>query len=246
MYVLPPSMQYLHEDGYTTYGLVGCTQPRRVAAMSVAKRVSEELGVELGKEVRPCSKCVAAWFSGGVVGAGQGGKGGDADLLACLWVRGVGARAALFLLIAAPFSCSPRLRRRCALLRWRLRHTGHAPPSLSRVHHCFAPTPQVGYSIRFEDCTSGDTLIKYMTDGVLLRETLTEPDLDRWGAGAACTTAAVGNQVIVAIGTLQAVFSAPPCPQVLCDDHGRGAPTAVLHLVFNRHFFVPSPAGTLL
>ena len=24
-----------------------------------------------------------------------------------------------------------------------------------------------------------DTLIKYMTDGVLLRETLTEPDLDR-------------------------------------------------------------------
>ena len=43
--------QYLHEDGYTTYGMVGCTQPRRVAAMSVAKRVSEEMGVELGKEV---------------------------------------------------------------------------------------------------------------------------------------------------------------------------------------------------
>lgn len=38
---------------------------------------------------------------------------------------------------------------------------------------------QVGYSIRFEDCTSSDTIIKYMTDGVLLRETLTEPDLDR-------------------------------------------------------------------
>ncbi|KAL4449004.1 hypothetical protein ABPG77_007721 [Micractinium sp. CCAP 211/92] len=82
--------QYLHEDGYTTYGVVGCTQPRRVAAMSVAKRVSEEMGVELGKEV--------------------------------------------------------------------------------------------GYSIRFEDCTSSDTIIKYMTDGVLLRETLTEPDLDRYSA----------------------------------------------------------------
>lgn len=27
-------------------------QPRRVAAMSVAKRVSEEMGVELGQEVR--------------------------------------------------------------------------------------------------------------------------------------------------------------------------------------------------
>jgi pre-mRNA-splicing factor ATP-dependent RNA helicase DHX38/PRP16 len=31
--------QYLAEAGYTTYGMVGCTQPRRVAAMSVAKRV---------------------------------------------------------------------------------------------------------------------------------------------------------------------------------------------------------------
>lgn len=31
--------------------MVGCTQPRRVAAMSVAKRVSEEMGVELGQDV---------------------------------------------------------------------------------------------------------------------------------------------------------------------------------------------------
>lgn len=43
--------QYLHEDGYTTVGMVGCTQPRRVAAMSVAKRVSEEMECELGKQV---------------------------------------------------------------------------------------------------------------------------------------------------------------------------------------------------
>lgn len=43
--------QFLHEEGYTKHGLVGCTQPRRVAAMSVAKRVSEEMEVELGKEV---------------------------------------------------------------------------------------------------------------------------------------------------------------------------------------------------
>ncbi|KAL3818680.1 hypothetical protein ACJIZ3_004585 [Penstemon smallii] len=40
--------QYLHEDEYTTNGIVGCTQPRRVAAMSVAKRVSEEMETELG------------------------------------------------------------------------------------------------------------------------------------------------------------------------------------------------------
>ncbi len=46
--------QYLDEDGYTKYGMLGCTQPRRVAAMSVAKRVSEEMGCELGKEVRTC------------------------------------------------------------------------------------------------------------------------------------------------------------------------------------------------
>jgi len=40
----------------------------------------------------------------------------------------------------------------------------------------------VGYAIRFEDVTSDDTIIKYMTDGVLLRENLLEPDLDRYCA----------------------------------------------------------------
>ena len=37
--------QFLCEDGYADYGRIGCTQPRRVAAMSVAKRVSEEMDV---------------------------------------------------------------------------------------------------------------------------------------------------------------------------------------------------------
>ncbi|GAC75786.1 mRNA splicing factor ATP-dependent RNA helicase [Moesziomyces antarcticus T-34] len=82
--------QFLHEDGYTQYGMIGCTQPRRVAAMSVAKRVSEEMECKLGGPV--------------------------------------------------------------------------------------------GYSIRFEDCTSSETKIKYMTDGVLLRESLNEGDLDRYSA----------------------------------------------------------------
>ncbi|KAK7232343.1 Pre-mRNA-splicing factor ATP-dependent RNA helicase [Aureococcus anophagefferens] len=36
---------------------------------------------------------------------------------------------------------------------------------------------EVGYAIRFEDVTSERTVIKYMTDGVLLRESLREPDL---------------------------------------------------------------------
>lgn len=80
--------QFLYEDGYGKIGMIGCTQPRRVAAMSVAKRVSEEMECKLGGTV--------------------------------------------------------------------------------------------GYAIRFEDCTSKETVIKYMTDGVLLRESLNEPDLDRY------------------------------------------------------------------
>ena len=40
----------------------------------------------------------------------------------------------------------------------------------------------IGYAIRFEDCTSEKTVIKYMTDGILLRESLREPDLDNYSA----------------------------------------------------------------
>ncbi|KAL8866395.1 MAG: hypothetical protein Q9174_006327, partial [Haloplaca sp. 1 TL-2023] len=83
--------QYLHEAGYTKDDMkIGCTQPRRVAAMSVAARVAEEMGVKVGNEV--------------------------------------------------------------------------------------------GYSIRFEDATSDKTILKYMTDGMLLREFLTEPDLGAYSA----------------------------------------------------------------
>ncbi|XP_065367497.1 ATP-dependent RNA helicase DHX15 homolog [Calliphora vicina] len=67
---------------------VSCTQPRRVAAMSVAQRVSEEMDVTLGEEV--------------------------------------------------------------------------------------------GYSIRFEDCSSAKTLLKYMTDGMLLREAMSDPMLEQY------------------------------------------------------------------
>lgn len=75
--------QYLAEAGYADKGRIGCTQPRRVAAMSVAKRVAEEVGCRLGQEV--------------------------------------------------------------------------------------------GYTIRFEDCTSPETKIKYMTDGMLQRESVIDP-----------------------------------------------------------------------
>ncbi len=69
--------------------MVGCTQPRRVAAMSVAKRVAEEMDVEFGKEV--------------------------------------------------------------------------------------------GYTIRFEDLTTPNvTFLKYLTDGMLLREAMVDPLLSRY------------------------------------------------------------------
>ena len=35
---------------------IGCTQPRRVAAMSVAARVAEEMGYKLGNEVFTSSR----------------------------------------------------------------------------------------------------------------------------------------------------------------------------------------------
>ncbi|KZO97376.1 P-loop containing nucleoside triphosphate hydrolase protein [Calocera viscosa TUFC12733] len=74
---------------YTGHGgMIACTQPRQVAATSVAKRVAEEMDVELGKEV--------------------------------------------------------------------------------------------GYSVRFDEMSSRDTVLKYMTDGMLLREFLTDPLLSRY------------------------------------------------------------------
>ncbi|CDR96012.1 DEAH box RNA helicase, putative [Babesia bigemina] len=80
--------QFLYEAGYSKRGVIGCTQPRRVAAVSVCQRVASEMGSRVG------------------------------DL--------------------------------------------------------------VGYSIRFEDLTSKNTAVKFMTDGILLRETLMDPELDRY------------------------------------------------------------------
>ena len=34
--------------------------------------------------------------------------------------------------------------------------------------------------VRFEDCVSKLTLLKYMTDGMLLREVMTDPYLDKY------------------------------------------------------------------
>ncbi|KAI8459046.1 P-loop containing nucleoside triphosphate hydrolase protein [Phakopsora pachyrhizi] len=44
-------MQYLAEEGLADHGKIACTQPHCVAAMSVEKRVAEEVGCWLGQEV---------------------------------------------------------------------------------------------------------------------------------------------------------------------------------------------------
>ena len=46
--------QYLHEAGWSKLGKIGCTQPRRVAAMSVSARVSQEMNVKV-RSCRPLS-----------------------------------------------------------------------------------------------------------------------------------------------------------------------------------------------
>jgi pre-mRNA-splicing factor ATP-dependent RNA helicase DHX16 len=54
----PQLPQYLYEAGFADVGKkIGCTQPRRVAAMSVSARVAHEMNVKLGAEV-----CVCVWL----------------------------------------------------------------------------------------------------------------------------------------------------------------------------------------
>ena len=45
------------------------------------------------------------------------------------------------------------------------------------------PVMKVGYSIRFDDMTSPATRIKYMTDGMLLREALVDSLLSKYQVG---------------------------------------------------------------
>jgi HrpA-like RNA helicase len=43
--------QYLFEEGWGSQGIIACSQPRRIAATSIASRVAEEMGVALGQQV---------------------------------------------------------------------------------------------------------------------------------------------------------------------------------------------------
>ncbi|KAF2607743.1 hypothetical protein F2Q68_00045496 [Brassica cretica] len=60
--------------------------------------------------------------------------------------------------------------------------TGSAMSVASRVAEEMdvAIGEEVGYSVRFEDCTSSKTVLKYLTDGMLMREAMTDPLLQRY------------------------------------------------------------------
>ena len=45
--------RFLYDAGLAKGGAIACTQPRRVAAVTVAQRVADEMGTELGGKVRP-------------------------------------------------------------------------------------------------------------------------------------------------------------------------------------------------
>jgi hypothetical protein len=57
--VSPELPQYLYEAGWAAGGsVIACTQPRRVAATSVATRVAVEVGSILGEEVNHLRFCM--------------------------------------------------------------------------------------------------------------------------------------------------------------------------------------------
>ena len=132
---------------------IGCTQPRRVAAMSVASRVAEEMGYKLGNEVR--LDIMTLWcvtFYATIV------CNLLRDCMVCKFLRDC------MVSFYATLWC-------VSFYATLLRVTFYA------TLWCVTVCLQVGYPIRFEDCTSERTRIKYMTDGMLLREFLSEPDL---------------------------------------------------------------------
>lgn len=85
-----------------------------------------------------------------------------------------------------------------------------------RIAFASSPPPprQVGYTIRFEDCTSPETAIKYMTDGMLLRECLIDPDLTQYAIIMLDEAHERTIHTDVLFGLLKKVmtFSAPPVP----------------------------------
>ncbi|KAH8083944.1 diphosphoinositol-pentakisphosphate kinase [Aureococcus anophagefferens] len=77
-------------------------------------------------------------------------------------------------------SSSPTTRSRASASRARSRGASRPCPSPSVAGEMGVNLgDQVGYSIRFEDNTGPQTMLKFMTDGMLLREAMTDPFLER-------------------------------------------------------------------
>lgn len=140
--------------------------------MSVAKRVSEEMGVELGDEVSDPLPPIDIYFtshtplfqgSNRLEGVGAGTKTKKIRGQVCqpstppigtaLPTKNEYIPSTSHVTIRV----TPLLPRFCSLV---------ADDAIDRF------PGKVGYAIRFEDVTSEKTIIKYMTDGVLLRESL--------------------------------------------------------------------------
>ena len=88
----------------------------------------------------------------------------------------------------------------------------------------------MGYAIRFEDCTSEKTVIKYMTDGILLRESLRESDLDHYSAVIMDEAHERSLNTDVLFGLLREVRPLTPPGQLGLSDKERLLMTDVLTL----------------
>ena len=54
-----------------------------------------------------------------------------------------------------------------------------------------SPGQEVGHAVRFDDCSGPRTRVKFVTDGVLLRECMTDPDLSNYRYVCVCVSACV-------------------------------------------------------
>ncbi len=158
--------QFLHQAGLSRGGAIACTQPRRVAAVTVARRVAEEMGTPLGQLVR--AQCVRAHLRL------HRGRASSADLTLLARTGQAGRREAQH---APPGTASASWG--CAAVRAPA-HTGGGGGALPTLRGHW----QVGYNVRFDDMTSASTRIKYLTDGMLLREALIDPLLTKYKARA--------------------------------------------------------------
>ena len=120
--------QFLFEAGYGNYGMIGITQPRRVAATSTAERV----GVEMGEPIN----------------AGFYGKEKNADVSK---------------------KQRKNKRQKDEIVQLKVEEEGEKEEE--EEEEKVKQGNIVGYQIRFDASTVGErTKIKFMTDGILLRE----------------------------------------------------------------------------